>query len=110
MASRGEQLGVTMPAGESSWRRPGLQGRAVRGDQACRRGQLGVIRLAGECLGGDQAGRQKQLGAIRKAGRGGIGSQQSWIVRGMSNCPGSGLNRQSDIPREVPDWRRCRLS
>ena len=30
---------------------------------------------------------QKWLGAIRKAGRQAVGSQQSWIVRGMFNCP-----------------------
>ena len=71
MASRGGQLGGTRPARVGNWGQSSLQGRAVRGDQACREGQLEEIRLAGkqlginqagrEWLGGDQAGRQKRL-------------------------------------------------
>ena len=58
---------------------------------------------------GDPADRQKWLGAIRKVGRQAVGSQHSWIVRGMSDCPfrpdlpGWGLNGQLDIPGGVPD-------
>ena len=43
---------------EGSWGQPGLQGKAVRGDQACRGRQLGAIRLAGEQLGINQEDRQ----------------------------------------------------
>ena len=42
---------------EISCEGPGLQGRAVRGDQACRGQQLGTNRLAGEQLSINQAGR-----------------------------------------------------
>ena len=55
------QLGVTRPAEEGSWGRPGLQGRvlggggqpglqgkAVGGGQACKGGQLGANKLAKE--------------------------------------------------------------
>ena len=97
MASKGGQLGGIRPAKQGSWKRSTLQGRTVRGDQAGRGGILGANTLAGEQLDidqagmgvvrGDQAGRQKWLGEIRKAGRRAVGSQQSWIVRGMSNCP-----------------------
>ena len=45
------------PAGEGSWEGPGLQGREVGGDQACRGGQLGAIVPAVEQLGVDQVGR-----------------------------------------------------
>ena len=43
MASRGEKLGVIRPAGEGSWGQPGLQGWAVRGNQANMGQQLGAI-------------------------------------------------------------------
>jgi hypothetical protein len=49
------------PVGEGNWEAPGLQGRAVGGDQACRGEQLGVTRLAEEGSRGDQACREGQL-------------------------------------------------
>ena len=64
--------------------------RVAGGDQACRGGQLGINQAVSGVVRGDQAGRQKWLGAIRKAGRRAVGSQQSWIMRGMSDC----LNEQ----------------
>ena len=45
-AYKGEQLGATRPAGEGSW-----------GNRACRGGQWGEIRAAGELLGIHQGGR-----------------------------------------------------
>ena len=90
----GHKMATTRwPGGKGSWRQSTLQGRAVRGVQAGRGEKLGANRLAGEQLDinqagmgmvrGDQVGRQKQLGAIRKGGRRTVGSQQSWIVRGI---------------------------
>ncbi|KAK1346378.1 hypothetical protein QTO34_000233 [Cnephaeus nilssonii] len=69
----------------------GQQGRAVVGNQACKGGQLGVIRPAGEQLGINRASRGVvrgrsgwQADAVRgnQAGRQVVRSQQSRIVRG----------------------------
>ena len=49
------------PAGEGSWEAPGLQGRAVERDQACKGGKFGANRLAGEKLDINQAG----MGVVR---------------------------------------------
>ena len=70
MASREGQLGGTGPAWEGGWEGPGLQGRAIRVDQACREGQLGRETQAcrGEQLGRDQVCRGGKLGANRLAG------------------------------------------
>ena len=45
---KGGQLWAIRPAEEGSWEGPGLQGRAVGGDQACKGGQLGVTKPAEE--------------------------------------------------------------
>ena len=46
------------PAGEGSWKAPGLKGRTVGGDQPC----------MGRAVRGDQAGRGRKLGANGLAG------------------------------------------
>jgi hypothetical protein len=58
---KGGQLWAIRPAGENSWEGPGLQGRAVRGDQASRGGKLGANRLTEEQLDINQAG----MGVVR---------------------------------------------
>nr|KAF6366459.1 hypothetical protein mPipKuh1_009873 [Pipistrellus kuhlii] len=108
------KLGVTRLT-EGSWGKPGQQERAFggRGTQACRGGQLGGPRPAREInLGeGDQASRGGQLGGSRLQRRT-VGSQQFWIVRGMSNHPfrpdlsGMGPKQAVEHPSRGPTLER----
>ena len=104
---------IRWPAGEGSWGQSSLQGRALRGDQAFRGGQLGGNRLAGEQLDINQAG----MGVVRgrsgwqaEAVRGNQeGRQVSSWEPAVLDCERDIGNEQSDIPQGVPDWRGCRL-
>ena len=74
---------IRWPAGKDSWEVPGLQGRAVGGDQACRGGQLGVTRPSEE-------GSWGQLGLQGRA-VGGEPRLQGRAVRGDQPCRGGQL-------------------
>lgn len=69
---------MTWLAGEGSWGQPGLLGRAIGDDQACRGGQIGAIGP----VRGNQAGRRGQLGAFGPAREqlGVIRLAEEWLV------------------------------
>nr|KAF6301338.1 hypothetical protein mPipKuh1_009345 [Pipistrellus kuhlii] len=66
--------GGPVPVGENSWEEQGLQGLAIEGDQAC----------GGKAVRGDQASRRGKLGAIWPAGKSSWGEPglQGRAVRG----------------------------
>lgn len=89
----GHHPSIKWPAGEGSWEGPGLQRRAVGGDQACRRGQLWGTRPAVEgsweqpglkerVVAGEGAGQQERVFGSNQTCRGGqFGGDQAYRGR-----------------------------
>ena len=61
-------MDIRWPAGEGSWEGPGLKGRAVERNQACKRGQLKAINPTSRAVRSDQANRGRKLVTNRLAG------------------------------------------